>query len=380
MNPVPILFVDHASAVGGAERSLLLILKYLDRSRWQPHLACVGGPLMEEALALGVAVYRLTMPRLRRSLRALMDWAYTAVNIARYAQRVGAALLVANTVRTAFYGALAARFAGVPLVWYMRDFWLAETRPRHLWIDRLGKQCLCAAAVHVIANSHATAGHLPCPDKLSVVYNGIEVNEYDPTMDGAWFRKQYGIPQEVPVVGMVGRLRPWKGQDRFLRVLAQVREIVPAVRGVVVGGNPFAIPNDYPQQLRNLTTELGLEGRVVFTDQLKDVRPALAAMDIFMHPGDPEPFGLVNIEAMAMAKPVVAFAHGALPEIVIDGVTGLLVPAVDEVSMVQAVLNLLQDPARGRRLGIAGRKRVQDCFTAAQMVREVSTILERILQ
>lgn len=376
----PILFLDHAPALGGAEKSLLLLLKYLDRHRWTPHLACVGGPLMEEAVALGVAVYCLTMPRLRRSLHALKDWAHTAVNIAHCAQRVGAALLVANTVRTAFYGALAARFARVPLVWYMRDFWLAETRPRHLWMDRLGKRCLCAAAVHVIANSHATAGHLPCQDKLTVVYNGIEVNEYDPKMNGAWFRKQYGIPEEVPVIGMVGRLRPWKGQDRFLRVLAQVREKAPTVWGLVVGGDPFALSDDYPQRLQQLAAELGLMEWAVFTGHLEDTRPALAAMDIFVHPGDPEPFGLVNIEAMAMARPVVAFAHGALPEIIIDGVTGLLVPAVDEASMAQAVLNLLQDPAQGRNLGIAGRKRVQDCFTAAQMVREVNAILERIIQ
>lgn len=334
---------------------------------------------MEEAIALGVPVHRLPMPRLRRSPRALWDWVHTAVNIARYARKIGTALLVANTVRTAFYSALAAHLARVPLVWYMRDFWLSEARPRYLWIDCLGKRCLCTAAVHVIANSYATASHLPCSDKLTVVYNGIEVNEYDPTMNGAWFRRQYGIPEEASVVGMVGRLRPWKGQDRFLRVLARVREIVPAVWGMVVGGNPFAISDDYPQKLRHLTAELGLEGRVVFTDHLSDVRPALAAMDIFVHPGDPEPFGLVNIEAMAMARPVVAFAHGALPEIIIDGVTGLLVPAVDESSMAQAILTLLQDPAQRRRLGIAGRKRVQDRFTAAQMVREVNTILERII-
>lgn len=374
----PILFLDHAPALGGAEKSLLLLLKYLDRHRWTPHLACVGGPLMEEAVALGVAVYCLTMPRLRRSLHALKDWAHTAVNIAHCAQRVGAALLVANTVRTAFYGALAARFARVPLVWYMRDFWLAETRPRHLWMDRLGKRCLCAAAVHVIANSHATAGHLPCQDKLTVIYNGIEVNEYDPTMNGVWFRKQYGIPEEVPVIGMVGRLRPWKGQDCFLRVLARVREMVPDVWGLVVGGDPFLVSDDYPQQLRHLTAELGLKERVVFTGHLTDIRPALAAMDIFMHPGDAEPFGLVNIEAMAMARPVVAFAHGALPEIVVDGMTGLLVPPGDEETLAKVILPLLQDPVQRRRLGIAGRERAQTCFTAARMTKEVSKVLERL--
>lgn len=374
----PILFLDHAPALGGAEKSLLLLLKYLDRNRWTPHLACVGGPLAEEAALLGIAVHRLPMPRLRRSWRALMDWFHTAVRIAHYAQKVGAVLLVANTVRAAFYGSLAARLAHIPFVWYMRDFWLSESHPRYLLVDLLGKQFLCAVAVHIIANSQATAGYLPCHSKVTVVYNGIEVERYDPGMGSELFRKEYGIPSKAPVVGMVGRLRPWKGQDRFLRVLAQVREKASDVWGLMVGGDPFAIPDDYPQHLRRLTAELGLGKSVVFTNHLEDVRPALAAMDVFVHPGDPEPFGLVIIEAMAMARPVVAFAHGALPEIVVEGVTGLLVPPGDEDAMAQVILTLLQDPARRHRLGAAGRERVQARFTAAQTAREVGAILERV--
>ncbi len=102
-------------------------------------------------------------------------------------------------------------------------------------------------------------------------------------------------------------------------------------------------------------------------------------MDIFIHPGDPEPFGLVNVEAMAMGKPVVAFAHGALPEIVVDRVTGLLVPPGDEDAMAQAVLALLQDPDWRQTLGTAGRERVQICFTSAQMVRGVNAVFEKIV-
>ncbi len=375
----PLLFLDHAPALGGAEKSLLLLLKHLDRSRWIPHLACGGGSLAEEAAALSVAVHYLPMPRLRRSPRAPVDGLFTACSIARLAREIGVALLVTNTVRAAFYGSLAACLSRIPFIWYMHDFWLSEERPHRLWADRLGKRLLCALATHAVANSRATANHLPCPDKATVVYNGIEVNEYDPTMDGAPFRRQYGIPEEVPVIGTVGRLRPWKGQDRFLRVLARVREVVPEVWGLIVGGTPFVVPDDYPQRLRHLTAELGLGGRVVFTGHLEDVRPALAAMDIFIHPGDPEPFGLVNVEAMAMGKPVVAFAHGALPEIVVDRVTGLLVPPGDEDAMAQAVLALLQDPDWRQTLGTAGRERVQICFTSAQMVRGVNAVFEKIV-
>jgi glycosyltransferase involved in cell wall biosynthesis len=376
----PILFLDHAPALGGAEQSLLLLLKYLDRSRWQPHLACVGGPLAEKAAGLGVSVHLVPMSRLRRSARAPVDWLRGVWAITGVARKTGARLLIANTVRAALYAAPAARLIRIPFIWYMRDFWLSESRPRRLWADRLGKGLLCRAATKVIANSQATASHLPCQEKVTVIYNGIEVDRYDPEIDGQPFRERYGIPQQALVVGMVGRLRPWKGQDRFLRVLDRVRKETPEAWGMIVGGTPLGEGKAYPEQLRRLACSLGLENCLIFTGHLEDVRPALAAMDVFVHPGDPEPFGLVNIEAMAMGKPVVAFAHGALPEIVADGETGLLVPPGDEKAMAQAILTLLQDPARRYRMGAAGRDRALSCFTSAKMAQEVSAIFKRVLR
>lgn len=379
MSPVPLLFLDHAPGLGGAEQSLLLLLKYLDRSRWQPHLACVGGPLAERAAALSVAVHCLPMPRLRRSPWALADWLRGACAITRLARQVNARALVANTVRTALYAAPAARLAHTSFIWYMRDFWLSEARPRHPWADRMGKRLLCTAARQVIANSYATAAHLPCNSKVAVVYNGIEIEQYDIAMDGKPFRRQYGIPYEASLIGMVGRLRPWKGQERFIRMLARLREESPDVWGVVVGGTPFGSEDGYPQRLKQLAARLELADHLVFTGHLEDIRPALAAMDVFVHPGDPEPFGLVNIEAMAMGKPVVAFAHGALPEIVADGETGVLIPPWDEEAMGRAILSLLEARERRQALGAAGRERVQRMFTAAKMAGEIAALLERVL-
>jgi glycosyltransferase involved in cell wall biosynthesis len=379
MRNATILLLDHAPALGGAERSLLLLLKHLDRACWDPHLACVGGPLAEQAAALGVPTYQVPMPRLRRSPRALLDWLHGACAIARLARRTGAALIHANTVRAACYGAPAARLARIPFVWHMRDFWLSESRPRQPWADRLGKRLLCAAASRVIANSHAVAAHLPCPRKVTVVHNGIEVARFDPALDPAPFRQQHAIPLDAPLAGTVGRLRPWKGQERFLRAMAQVREAVPDAWGLIVGGAIFGEPDDYRRRLRTVATDLGLEDRGIFTDQLDDVRPSLAAMDLFVHPGDPEPFGLVNLEAMAMGKAVVAFAHGALPEIVADGETGILVPPQDEQALADAIILLLRDRERSRRMGAAGRSRVERHFTVAQTARAIEAVVRHLL-
>lgn len=373
-----ILFLDHAPALGGAERSLLLLLKHLDRDQWQPHLVCQEGLLAQAAKDLGVSTHIVPMPRLRRSLQAPLDWLRTAHTIARLAWQVDAIMLVANTVRAAFYAAPAARLARRPFVWHMRDFWLSESRPRHLWVDRIGKRLLCATAARVIANSHATAAHLPCYGKVTVIHNGIEVERYDPTTDGTPFRQRYDIPLDAPLVGTVGRLRPWKGQDRFLRALARVRETVPQAWGVIVGGTPFGVKSEYPLQLRRLADDLHLNECVVFTGHLDDVRPALAAIDVFVHPGDPEPFGLVNIEAMAMGKPVVAFAHGALPEVVVHGEMGLLVEPGDEETLARMIVRLLLEPDLRDRLAIEARRRAVQCFSVERTLSGITEILRSV--
>jgi glycosyltransferase involved in cell wall biosynthesis len=376
---LPVLFIDHASGLGGAERSLLLLLRYLDRDRFAPHLVSTGGPLAQAARQLDVVVHVVPLPRLRRSPRALLDWGRGVRTIVRIARDIHARALVANTVRAAFYTAPAVRIAHIPFVWYMRDFWLGEDRPRTPALDRLGKRFLGALATQVVANSEATAAHLPCPGKTAVIPNGIEVARFDPQLEGECFRVAHAIPSAAPVIGMVGRLRPWKGQARFIRVFDRVQKQLPQAHSLIVGGNPLGEEDRYAASLGDLARTLGLEARIHFTGQLDDPRPALAAMDVFVHAGDPEPFGLVNVEAMAMAKPVVAFNHGALPEIVLDGETGLLVSPGDVEAMARALLALLADPERGERLGRVGRERVERHFDVHLTARRFQNLLQSTL-
>ena len=369
-----VLFVDHASGWGGAEHSLFLLLTHLDRSRIRPHLAGPEGPLLRRVRQHGLPVHPLTLPRLRKSPWALRDLIRGGWDLARLARAVGAHILYANTVRAALYTAAAAPLAARPFVWHMRDFWLSERPPRFSLPDRWGKGLLCARARRVIANSRATAAHLPCPDKITVVPNGVDFARYVPGRGGATFRRRYRIPRDVPLIGTVGRLRPWKGQDRFLRVLARVRREIPHVWGVIVGGTPLHRDDAYLEHLRAETRRLGLEGWVVFTGHLEDVRPALDALDLLVHPGDPEPFGMAVLEAMAMATPVVAFAHGALPDIVESGTSGLLVPPGDEEALARGIIALLRDDAYRKRLARGARERAAT-FTIERTAHAIGELL-----
>lgn len=355
-----------------------MLLERLDQHGWQPHLACAPQALAAAARERGVPVHTVQLPRLRRSARFFIDWMHGARALAALSKEIGALALYSNTVRATFYCAPAARLARRPLIWHMRDFWLSETQPQHRFADRMGKRLMLAASSAVIANSQAVARNLPASEKVRTVHNGIDVAEFAQTEKDGEFRKKLGIPLNALLVGTVGRLRPWKGQDRFLRVASRILAEREDVHFVIVGGSPLATDTVYPQVLRRMAQALGIEMRVHFTGQLDDVRPVLSAMDLFVHPGDPEPFGLVNVEAMALGLPVVAFNHGALPEIVEDGRTGRLVAPEDEGQMARAITALLDDSEARRQMGENGRRRAARHFDVARTVHGVVAVLQEV--
>ncbi len=386
MTPKPVLFIDHAAALGGAEKSLLLLMQHLDHQQWQPHLVCVDGELREAATAVNIPTHPITLPRLRRSPGFIKNLWQGASGIAQIAKEIGAVLLHANTVRAAMYTAVTTQKTKLPFIWHMRDFWLSETKPNRLWLDQWGKRRLCHAATVVIANSHAVAAHIPCAKKVRVVHNGIDLGRFGetPALSAAetavshTFRLQFNIPPDVPLVGTVGRLRPWKGQDRFIRIAAEVAKSNPSAHFLIVGGSPFQVNDGFEKELHQLAAKHNLTNRITFTGQLPDVGSALAALDIFVHAGSPEPFGLVNVEAMAVGKPVVAFAHGALPEIVVHQKTGLLIPPDDEAEMAAAVMQLLNQPVRRMEMGGNGRIRADSHFHIKRVSLEIEAIYSKM--
>ena len=380
MSPKTVLFVDHAQFVGGAENSLYLLMTHLDMDQWQPHLITANGALANKTQQANIPTHIIDFPRLRRSPSIAQNWYTTAREIAKIAKNVNAKALHANTIRATLYTTLAAKITKIPSIWHMRDFWLSENKPRYVWLDKLGKKMITFGSSVVIANSKATAMHLPTSEKIQQVHNGIDLSKFTPNSSIQNLRSKFQIPQNAYVIGMVGRLRPWKGQVYFLKMASQILESHPNVHFLVVGGANHSVDDPYPLQLKTLAQELGIKDKVVFTGQINNIPNALATMNIFIHPGEPEPFGLVNIEAMAMEKPVVAFNHGALPEIVEDGKTGKLVTPYDIDALATSVTQLIDDPQAQRFMGKNGRKRVEKQFTIQQTVNQITNIYEQIIQ
>ena len=360
----PVLLVsNHGEIVGGGEISLLGLLEGMDRARWAPVLAVPEeGPVAARARALGIPAHVVPLPGVRR------PWGGVIRGVAalhRLARGCGARLLHANGTRAMVYAGPAGRLSGRPVIWHVR---VADPEPA---LDRI----LTALARAVVVNSDAVARRFPWarPGKVRRIHNGVDLSRFSPRQPPAALRGALGIPEDVPVAASVGRFVAYKGYDHLLDTARLVRDARPDVHWILVGDGELR------DALEARRRDLALADRVRFTGWREDVPDLLALCAVFVLPSLGEHFGRVLVEAMAMGRPVVATDAGGVPEIVLPGETGLLVPPAQPKALAEAVLALLDDPARAAALGAAGRRRAETEFSLARHAAAVEALYGEIL-
>ena len=384
-----VLFVDHIAAMGGGEIALLNLVRALDRSRYEPVVLLMSdGPLRARLQHAGIETHLFALPdsivHARKdglggsSLLRVKDGCRAVgfcVSLAKWIRAHRIALVHTNSLKSDFLGGVAGRLAGVPVVWHVRDRIENDYLPaKVVKAFRLAARWL---PTRVVANSAATLRTVlpadvpvesPSP-RWRVVHDGTPWVEQLPVFAAG--------DERLPLVGIVGRISPWKGQHIFLRAAAAVRTNFPDARFRIIGSALFD-ESAYEQSLHALCKELGLESAVEFVGFRADVMAAIADLDVLVHASTTgEPFGQVVIEAMVMGKPVIATRGGGVPEIVVDGVTGVLVPMGDAEAVAEALVGLLSDPARRAALGRAGRQRVDACFRIERVAAEVAAVYGR---
>jgi glycosyltransferase involved in cell wall biosynthesis len=200
------------------------------------------------------------------------------------------------------------------------------------------------------------------------------------TRDAAVIREELGFSRSSRLVGIVGNIKDWKGQDVVVRAMAKLRTEFPSLGCIIIGGSS---PEDhaYRKELERLIEELGLRGVVAITGYRNDVANYINALDIQIHASVyPEPFGRVLLEAMSLAKPVVACAAGGVLEIVLQGVTGLLYEPGRVDALAECVSRLLVEPDFARKLGHNGYLRLVSEFSTTENVKRTERIYEGLIQ
>ncbi len=186
-----------------------------------------------------------------------------------------------------------------------------------------------------------------------------------PNADGA--QAPLELPADVPIVGLVGRLQPWKGQDRLLRAQAILRDRGHRMHVVIVGGDSYGLSPEYAASLEPLVRQLGLSDAVTMTGEVPDAGPYIEQMDILVNASDPEPFGIVILEGMARGVAVLAVDSGGPAEFVEDRRTGVLARSGQPDALADALEPLLLSSALRAQIGEAGRERYLQEYTDAAM-------------
>jgi glycosyltransferase involved in cell wall biosynthesis len=370
-----VFFVNPGRALGGAEHSLLLLLQGLREHGIASTVAVFGeGPFQERVSATGIPTVTLVLPRGTRSAGRyrlprgplggaplLAGALAAALRLVGQARRAGADLIHTNGMKAHLLGGLAGRLARVPVVWHLRDF------PPEGWAGRMFDEATARLPEEILSPSGAVAASVRVrADRYPrVVPDPVDLARFRPGVSRDRIRREIGLAGTDPLIGLVGHLTPWKGHDVFLSIARAVAAVLPAARFVVAGGEIYETHGHagYLDALQRRAFTLGLSERLLFLGVRDDVPELLAGLDVLVHcPVVPEPFGRVLAEAMAVGCPVVAARCGGIPEVVEDGVTGLLVAPGDVDAFVAAALRLVREPALRGRLAGAGRRRVEARF------------------
>lgn len=246
---------------------------------------------------------------------------------------------------------------------------------------RLARRLFGCWGKRVIAISDAVRGHMVndfdiAKSRIALIHNGIDIEAFKRSCsedEKKIIRKGLGL-KEGPVVGVIARLSSVKGHRFLVRAMRLVVSEIKDAQLLIIG------EGEEEQDLKELVKELDLKDSVIFTKSVLDTTGVLSVMDVFALPSLEEGLGLVLLEALCLARPVVASNVGGIYSIIKDNLTGLLVPPRDPRSLAGAILRLLKDMGLGERLGREGQRFVRENFSLVDMARKVEAVYKEVLK
>lgn len=345
----PILYLNDSVAIGGGERNLLAMLEVLDKSRWRPIVTSPrDGPFPSLLRAMGVQVEWVKLPdwrKLKEIFRGTAAW----LRLNQIVRREGVAIIHANSPPWFPLGCIVAKQHRIPSVVSVQGR-LPPRRVRQFLLHRADLVFTVSDSLRILVEE---AG-VPV-GRTRTIYSTVDLERFVPYPAAGEIRKMFGISDGDLVIGCVANVAHYKGHDILIQAFGKLSQIISTAHLLLVG----TYDSEYGAAMQKLIGDLGLTNRVHFAGFQDDVRPYFGAIDVMVLPSRLEGAPVAVLEAMAMAKPLVASAVDGTPEIVQDGITGILVPPEDPDAVVAAISDLIKDPKRIQTMGDAGRRRAE---------------------
>ena len=361
---------------GGTERQFTNLALGLDRARFDLRFGCLRswGTLKDEIEAADIAVTEYPIRSFYQTASYVQQ-----MRLARDIRRDGVDIVHTYNFYANVFAVPAARLAGVPVV-------IASIRDMGVYLDpaqRHVQRLACGLADCILVNAEAVKRWLVTDgydaEKITVIANGIDLQRFAAATPHSDMRQDLGLAARTPVVLLVSRLVRRKGVEHFLDAAARLVPHMPHVRFVIVGEQ--GPDTNYRAALERYAARVGVTRHVIFTGLRRDVPALMAQATVSVLSSLSEGLSNVLLESMAMGAPVVATRVGGVPEVIEDGVTGLLVPPGHPVALAAAIRRLLEAPDLSARLGAAGQQLVTSRFSLERMIsateQQYTTLLER---
>jgi glycosyltransferase involved in cell wall biosynthesis len=357
--------------LGGAERNVVSLLPWLRGAGVEPTLCTLHSP---EGTVLDQEVERLGIERVDLSGTRLLD-PFAFSRLVHRLRAGGVDVLHTEDKYSHILGGLAARFANVPVV-MTRHVIREDTPSPSDWAKaRLDARALRHAdrviAVSEAARASAIQSIGVAPSRVVTVYNGLDSRTLLDPRPTAEIRRSLGWPRDARVVTMIAALREGKGHEVLLRAVASMRGSIPSLLVVLVGSG------EREAELRRVAAPI--VENVLFLGERRDVSTILGGTDVVVLPSWTEALPTVLLEAAAVGLPVVATKVGGTAEIVIDGVTGYLVPPGDSDALGRRIVDLLMEPDASRAMGLRASRRVKSRFSIQRQAAETALVYHEVL-
>jgi glycosyltransferase involved in cell wall biosynthesis len=368
--PIKVCFVmPVAERLGGAEKMLWLFLRDVDRDVITPSVIFLAdGPFVRDCAAISVATEVVRSGRVRSVKSSLA----TVRDLTRVFRATQPDLIVEWFGKTHVWVSPAAHASGLGsrVIWWQHSVserGLLSYLTRLLPARAVGAESAAAADIQ--------AGLWPRRPTF-VVHSGIEGAERGGREQlRQQTRAELGVSDDEVLIGMISRVQRWKGQHRLLEAISRLRARGIVCRGLLVGGDAYGLDRAYNAEIRQLLSQLGLEGIVTWIDQVADAQPYLEALDVFVNASIGENLSLALLEAMAAERCIVAVADGGTPEVIIDGKNGILYQENDADHLSDALAGVACDAELRSRLGRSARNEFERRFTAEGWTRTLQSRL-----
>jgi glycosyltransferase involved in cell wall biosynthesis len=391
--PARILFVEGNldGTVGGSYFILLDLVLRLDRSRYEPIVVFRDeNRVAEQMRDAGVRVLVIPAyeplvfdsPHLNRWLAPLKKGVNfvrgglgQVLAVRRLLTRERIDLVNFNNSVTISHEWMAAAFSmGIPCITHQMGIPLRYSVVSRVFARR---QDAVICLSHAIFDAMRESG-LDLP-RAEVIYSAFDPSRYSFRDDAPTLRERHDIPPNAPVIGVIGNIKEWKGQETAIRAMGLLASSHPDLRCILVGATAQS-DQPYRERLDRLCVELDLRDRVIFAGSQDNPIDYMRLMDVVMHTStSPEPFGIVLLEAMLVAKPLISTTIGGPAEIVDDGVTGHLVEPGRPEALAEAVDRCLRDPAGAAAMGARSKERLFDKFAIERTVLATTDRYDRVL-